>query len=108
MWPPDIPCESPMSLLQNSSTEFFSRRWKGHRCHRRSSRSRLEGFEAEYLIDGEDEDAEHQMAFHLDRAAHTHEPAAEFILQSSVDAFDHGAEIIERIIRVGHRDRKSV
>ena len=65
---------------------------------------RPEGRDAEYLIDGEDENAEHQMAFHLDGAAHAHEPAAEFILQSRVDAFDHGAKIIERVVRVGHSD----
>ena len=61
----------------------------------------LEGSDAEFLIDGEGEDAEHQLAFHLDRSAHAHEPAAEFVLESSVDAFDHGAEVIEHVIRVG-------
>jgi hypothetical protein len=31
--------------------------------------------DAKYLIDGKDGHAEHKMAFHLDRAAHAHEPA---------------------------------
>src|SRR5208283_2889507 len=63
-----------------------------------------EAGDAEDLIGGERDDAEHEVAFDLDRAAHAQEPGGEFVLQSSIDAFDHGAEIIEDVICVGHVD----
>ena len=47
------------------------------------------------------------MAFHLDGAAPAREFAAEFAVEPRVDAFDHGAEIIERGIPVLHVDRFS-
>ena len=53
-----------------------------------------EAGDAQYLIDGERDDAEHEMALDLDRAAHAQVPGAEFILQSGVDAFDHGPKIM--------------
>src|SRR5208282_1266936 len=60
--------------------------------------------EAEYLIDGERDDAEHEVAFDLDRAAHADDPCAEFVLQSGVDAFGHGSKIKEPVVGVGHVD----
>src|SRR5271165_4915336 len=63
-----------------------------------------EAGDAEDLIGGERDDAEHEVAFDLDRAAHAQEPGAEFVLQSSIDAFDHGAEIVDDVICVGHVD----
>ena len=41
-----------------------------------SGERRPELREAEYLIDGERHDAEHEMAFDLDRAANAHGPCA--------------------------------
>jgi len=60
---------------------------------------------AEYLIDGEDEYDEHQIAFNLDRAAHTHEPAAEFILQSSVVEIEERKGIAMGGVREAYLDR---
>src|SRR5208337_2422184 len=57
------------------------------RSGRRSGRRGPELRDAEYLIDRERHNAEHEVAFDLDRAAHAHGPCAEFILQSGVDAF---------------------
>src|SRR5208283_4340732 len=39
-----------------------------------------EAGDAEDLIGGERDDAEHEVAFDLDRAAHAQEPGAEFVL----------------------------
>ena len=50
---------------------------------------------AEDLIDRERDQAEHEVAFDLDGAAHADEPRAEFILQSGVDSFDHSSKIKE-------------
>lgn len=41
------------------------------------------------MIDCKRDEAEREVAFDLDRAAHAHEPGAEFILQSGDDAFGH-------------------
>ena len=60
--------------------------------------------DAEYLIDGERDDAKHEVAFDLDRAAHADDPCAEFVLQSGVDAFGHGSKIEEPVVGVGHVD----
>jgi len=56
------------------------------------------------LIDGERDDAEHEVAFDLDRAAHADDSCAEFVLQSGVDAFGHGSKIEEPVVGVGHMD----
>lgn len=64
------------------------------------------GAGTEYRIAGQGR-VEHQMAFHLDGAAPARESAAEFAVEPSVDAFVHGAEIIERGIPVLHVDRFS-
>lgn len=53
------------------------------------------------MIDGEGENDEHQMAFHLDFAVNRHEHSAEFLIKSFTEAFDHGAGIIEPVVRVG-------
>ena len=45
---------------------------------------------SEYLIDREGEDAEHEMAFDFDGAAHARELGAELVLESGVDALDRG------------------
>jgi hypothetical protein len=45
------------------------------------------------------------MVFHLDFAVNKHEYSAEFLFKSSIDALDHGAEIIETVTRVGHGDK---
>ena len=71
---------------------------------RGSSRGGPELGDAEYLIDGERDDAEHEVAFDLDRAAHADDPCAEFVLQSGVDAFGHGSKIKEPVVGVGHVD----
>ena len=42
------------------------------------------------------------MAFGLDRAADAEKPAAELVFQPGVDAFDHGAEIVDHVVEVGH------
>ena len=57
--------------------------------------------DAEDRIGGEGEDAEHEVAFDLDRAAHAQEPGAELVLQPGVDAFDHGAETVDHVVGVG-------
>src|SRR5208283_4484651 len=74
------------------------------RSGRRSGRRGPELRDAEYLIDRECHDAEHEVAFDLDRAAHAHGPCAEFILQSGVDAFGQGAKIKNDVVRIGHMD----
>jgi len=44
------------------------------------------------------------MAFDLDGAAHAHEPGAELVLHPGIDAFGHGAEIEEPVVRVRDAD----
>ena len=43
-----------------------------------------EAGDAQYLIDGERDDAEHEMALDLDRAAHAQVPGAEFIWEATI------------------------
>ncbi|MFZ2104202.1 MAG: hypothetical protein WAV18_02280, partial [Roseiarcus sp.] len=45
------------------------------------------------MIDRERDQAEREVAFDLDGAAHADEPRAKFILQPGVDSFDHGSKI---------------
>ena len=56
------------------------------------------------LIDGERDDAEHELAFDLERAADAEKSGAELVFQTGVDAFGHGAEIVDRIVEVRHVD----
>src|SRR3974377_453181 len=60
--------------------------------------------DADDLIDGERDDAEHEMAFDLERAADAEKSGAELVFQTGVDAFDHGAEIVDQVVEVGHVD----
>src|SRR5271166_6495035 len=53
------------------------------------------------LIDGERDDAEHEMAFDLECAADAEKSGAELVFQTSVDAFGHGAEIVDQVVEVG-------
>src|SRR5271154_721214 len=87
----DTPKAKKGRLLQNSL------RAGNFRLGRRAA-------DAEDLIDGERHHAEHEVAFDLDRAAHAYEPCAEFILQPGVDAFGHGPEIENHVVRIGHVD----
>ena len=59
---------------------------------------------ADDLIDGERDDAEHEMAFDLERAADAENLDAELVFQPGVDAFGHGAEIVDPVVEVGHVD----
>jgi hypothetical protein len=64
------------------------------------------------LIGGERDDAEHEMAFDLERAADAdleraadaEKSGAELVFQPGVDAFGHGAEIVDPVVEVGHVD----
>src|ERR1700758_3289334 len=56
------------------------------------------------LIDGERDDAEHEMAFDLERAADAEKSGAELVFQPGVDALGHGAEIVDCVVEVGHVD----
>src|SRR5271165_3439784 len=56
------------------------------------------------LIDGERDDAEHEMAFYLECAADAEKSGAELVFQTSVDGFGHGAEIVDQVVEVGHVD----
>ena len=56
------------------------------------------------LIDDERDDAEHEMAFDLECAADVEKSGAELVFQTDVDAFGHGAEIVDQVIEVGHVD----
>ena len=44
------------------------------------------------------------MAFDLERASDAEKPCAELVFQPGVDAFGHGAEIVDPIVEVGHVD----
>ena len=56
------------------------------------------------LIDGERDDAEHEMAFDLECAADAEKSGAELVFQTGVDAFGHGAEIVDQVVEVGPVD----
>ncbi len=58
----------------------------------------------EELNGGEGEDAEHEMAFDLEGAADPDETAAQLVLQSAVDPFDHGSEVVDDVVAIGHGD----
>jgi hypothetical protein len=63
-----------------------------------SGRRRPEAYDAKDLIGGEGEDGEHEVALDLDGASHARKPSSELVLQSSVYAFDHGAEIVDDVV----------
>src|SRR5271166_361261 len=44
------------------------------------------------------------MAFDLERAADAEKSGAELVFQTGVDAFGHGAEIVDQVVEVGHVD----
>ena len=56
------------------------------------------------LINGERDDAEHEMAFDLECAADAEKSGDELVFQAGVDAFGHGAEIVDQVVEVGHVD----
>ena len=56
------------------------------------------------LIDGERDDAEHEMAFDLECAADAEKSGAELVFETGVDAFGHGAEIVDQVVEVGPVD----
>jgi hypothetical protein len=56
------------------------------------------------LIDGERDDAEHEMAFDLECAADAEKSGAELVFQTGVDALGHGAEIVDQVVEVGPVD----
>ena len=90
-----------MSLLQNSVSAVNCAISVG-RTAWGSGQRRPEFRDAEYLIDRECDQAEHEVAFNLDGAAHADEPRAEFILQPGVDSFGHGSKIKNYVLGVGH------
>src|SRR5262249_38256655 len=57
------------------------------------------------LVDGESDQSEHQMAARFDGAAHPQKAAGELVFEACVDAFGHGAEVVEGVVRVGHVDQ---
>ena len=60
--------------------------------------------DADDLIDGERDDALHEMAFDVECAADADKSGAELVFQPGVDAFGHGAEIVDQVVEVGHVD----
>jgi hypothetical protein len=62
-------------------------------CHG-EGRERELGDEAQKLIDGERDDAEHEMAHDFGVAAHAHRSAAELVFDPRVDALDGSALIV--------------
>ena len=44
------------------------------------------------------------MAFDLECAADAEKSGVELVFQTGVDAFGHGAEIIDQVVEVGHVD----
>src|SRR5271165_4566709 len=96
---------SRLSFLQNGLSEVdYSWAGRGEPGCVRSGGGGPVVDDADDLIDGERDDAEHEMAFDLERAADAHGPCAEFILQSGVDAFGQGAKIKNDVVRIGHMD----
>ena len=71
------------------------------RSGRRSGRRGPELRDAEYLIDRECHQAEHEVAFDFDRAAHAHGPCAESAIHDHSKALGH-APIIDRNFRAQH------
>src|SRR5271165_326478 len=94
-----------MSFLQNGLSEVdFSWAGRGEPGCVRSGRGGPVVDDADDLIDGERDDAEHEMAFDLERAADAEKSGAELVFQTGVDAFGHGAEIVDQVVEVGHVD----
>ena len=91
-----------MSLLQNSLSEVHFP--SPGVCTGRVRPGRAGTRDTDDLIDGERDDAEHEMAFDLDCAADAEGSGAEFVFQSGVDAFGHGAKIVDQVVGVGHVD----
>ena len=60
--------------------------------------------ELEQLVDGESEQAEHQMRHDLAGSAHAQETSPEFIFQTAVDAFHHGA-LTEALLLGGRKGK---
>src|SRR5208282_6944664 len=93
------------SFLQNGLSEVdFSWAGRGEPGCVRSGRGGPVVDDANDLIDGERDDAEHEMAFDLERAADAEKSGAELVFQTGVDAFGHGAEIVDQVVEVGHVD----
>ena len=93
------------SFLQNGLSEVdYSWAGRGEPGCVRSGRGGPVVDDANDLIDGERDDAEHEMAFDLERAADAEKSGAELVFQTGVDAFGHGAEIVDQVVEVGHVD----
>src|SRR5208337_722819 len=96
---------TPWSFLQNGLSEVdYSWAGRGEPGCVRSGRGGPVVDDANDLIDGERDDAEHVMAFDLERAADAEKSGAELVFQTGVDAFGHGAEIVDQVVEVGHVD----
>src|SRR5208337_4868942 len=96
---------SSWSFLQNGLSEVdYSWAGRGEPGCVRSGRGGPVVDDANDLIDGERDDAEHEMAFDLERAADAEKSGAELVFQTGVDAFGHGAEIVDQVVEVGHVD----
>src|SRR5271166_2971075 len=95
----------PGSFLQNGLSEVdYSWAGRGEPGCVRSGRGGPVVDDADDLIDGERDDAEHEMAFDLERAADAEKSGAQLVFQTGVDAFGHGAEIVDQVVEVGHVD----
>src|SRR5208337_3968094 len=99
------PAKALSSFLQNGLSEVdYSWAGRGEPGCVRSGRGGPVVDDADDLIDGERDDAEHEMAFDLERAADAEKSGAELVFQTGVDAFGHGAEIVDQVVEVGHVD----
>ena len=56
------------------------------------------GNESHQLVDGERDDAEHEMAHDFAVTAYTHRSAAELVLDSSVDTLNGGALVVADLL----------
>src|SRR5271165_5843959 len=93
---------SRLSFLQNGLSEVdYSWAGRGEPGCVRSGGGGPVVDDADDLIDGERDDAEHEMAFDLERAADAEKSGAELVFQTGVDAFGHGAEIVDQVVEVG-------